>query len=118
MGELEDFYLDILTLGKRLNWVQLSELLRTAGNLRTVGQFAHLTRVAPEHLPVIYSAALISKSADGVANYLIAYGQPGADHLQLALANGEGAVKQLVLRQVPVTAGAGAEFEVGAAFAL
>jgi hypothetical protein len=118
MGELEDFYLDILTLGKRLNWVQLSELLRTAGNLGTVGQFAHLTRVAPEHLPVIYSAALITKSADGVANYLIAYGQTGAGHLQLALSHGEGAVKQLVLRQVPVTAGAGPEFELGAAFAL
>ena len=118
MGELEDFYLDILTLGKRLNWVQLSELLRTAGNLGTVGQFAHLTRVAPEHLPVIYSAALITASADGVANYLIAYGQPGAAHLQLALSFGEGAVKQLVQRQVRVTPGAGPEFELGAAFAL
>ena len=118
MGELEDFYLDILTLGKRLNWVQLSELLRTAGNLGTVGQFAHLTRVAPEHLPVIYSAALITRSADGVANYLIAYGQTGAGHLQLALSHGEGAVKQLVQRQVPVTAGAGPEFELGAAFVL
>jgi len=118
LGELEDFYLDVLTLGKRLNWVQLSELLRTAGNLGTVGQFAHLTRVAPEHLAVIYSAALMAKSADGVANYLIAYGQPGAGHLQLALSHGEGAVKQLVLHQVPVTAGAGPEFEVGAAFAL
>ena len=118
MGELEDFFLDVLTLGKRLNWVQLSELLRTAGNLGTVGQFAHLTRVAPEHLPVIYAAALMTKSADGVANYLIAYGQPGAGHLQLALSHGEGAVKQLVLRQVPVTAGAGPEFELGASFAL
>ncbi len=118
MGELEDFYLDILTLGKRLNWVQLSELLRTAGNLGTVGQFAHLTRVAPEHLPVIYAAALIARSADGVANYLIAYGQPGAGHLQLALSYGEGAVKQLILRQVPVTSGAQPEFELGTAFAL
>ena len=118
MGDLEDFYLDILTLGKRLNWVQLSELLRTAGNLRTVGQFAHLTRVAPEHLPVIYSAALMARSAEGVATYLIAYGQPGAAHLQLALSFGVGAVEQLVQRQVPVTAGAGPEFELGAAFAL
>lgn len=118
MGELEDFYLDILTLGKRLDWVQLSELLRTAGSLGTVGQFAHLTRVAPQHLSVIYAAALMTKSADGVANYLIAFGQPGAEHLQLALSYGEGAVKQLVLRQTPVTAGAGPEFEFGSAFVL
>lgn len=118
MGELEDFYLDILTLGKRLNWIQLSELLRTTGNLGTVGQFAHLSRVAPEHLPVIYTAALLSKSADGVANYLIAFGQPGAEQLQLALSFGEGSVKQLIQRQVPVTKATGPEFEFGAAFTL
>jgi hypothetical protein len=118
MGELEDFYLDILTLGKRLNWVQLSELLRTTGTLGTVGQFAHLARVAPEHLPVIYTAALMTKSADSVAHYLIAFGQPGAENLQLALSYGEGAVEQLVQRQVPITRATGPEFEMGAAFTL
>ena len=118
MGELEDFYLDILTLGKRLNWVQLSELLRTTNSLGTVGQFAHLTRVAPEHLPVIYTAALMTKSADSVAHYLIAFGQPGAEHLQLAMTFGQGAVDQLVQRQVPITRAAGPEFEFGAGFTL
>jgi hypothetical protein len=118
MGELEDFYLDILTLGKRLSWVQLSELLRTTGSLGTVGQFAHLSRVAPEHLPVIYTSALLTHSADGVANYLIAFGQQGAENLQLALTFGEGAVKQLVQRQAPVSAVSGREFEFGASFVL
>ena len=118
MGELEDFYLDILTLGQRLNWVQLSELLRTTGSLGTVGQFAHLARIAPEHLPIIYTAALMTRSADAVARYLITFGRPGAEQLQLALSYGQGAVEQLVQRQVPVTRGAGPEFEFGAAFAL
>jgi len=118
MGELEDFYLDILTLGQRLNWIQLSELLRTTGSLGTVGQFAHLARIAPVHLPVIYTAALMTRSADTVARYLITFGRPGAENLQLALSYGEGAVEQLVQRQVPVTRGAGPEFEFGATFAL
>ncbi len=118
LGELEDFYLDILTLGRRLNWVQLSELLRTTGSLGTVAQFAHLARVAPEHLPVIYTAALMTKSADRVAHYLITFGQPGAEHLQLALGYGQGAVEQLVQRQAPVTTGSGADFEFGAGFTL
>lgn len=118
MGELEDFYLDILTLGQRLNWVQLAELLRTTGSLGTVGQFAHLARVAPEHLSVIYTAALITKSADSVARYLIAFGRPGAENLQLAMSCGQGAVEQLVQRQAPVSRATGAEFEFGAAFVL
>lgn len=118
LGALEDFYLDVLTLGKRLNWVQLSELLRTASTPGTVAQFAHLTRVAPEHLPVIYTAALMTKSADAVARYLITFGKPGADNLRLALAAGEGAVRQLVTRQAPVTNASGPEFEFGAGFVL
>jgi hypothetical protein len=118
MGQLEDFYLDVLTLGRRLNWVQLSELLRTTGSLGTVGQFAHLARVAPQHLPVIYTAALMTKSADGVARYLITYGQPGAEHLQLALSHGTGAITQLVERQAPVTPASGADLELGAGFTL
>lgn len=118
LGELESFYLDVLTLGKRLNWVQLSELLRTTGNLGTVAQFAHLSRVAPEHLPIIYTAALLTKSADGVASYLIAFGEAGAEQLQQSLTYGEGAVRQLVQRQAPVTQASGPEFELGAAFAL
>jgi hypothetical protein len=118
LGALEEFYLDVLTLGKRLNWVQLSELLRTASSVGTVAQFAHLTRVAPEHLPVIYTAALMTKSADSVARYLIAFGKPGAENLRLALAQGQGAVEQLVSRQAPVTTASGAEFEFGAGFVL
>lgn len=118
MGPLEDFYIDILTLGKRLNWVQLSDLLRTATSTATVAQFAHLTRVAPEHLPVIYTAALMAKSSDGVARYLITHGKPGIEHLRQAISFNEGAVEQLVLRQVPVTNRIGIEYEFGASFAL
>lgn len=118
LGPLEDFYLDVLTLGKRLNWIQFSELLRTATSVGTVAQFAHLTRVAPEHLPVIYTAALMTKSADGVARYLIAQGRPGAEDLRLALGFGRGAIEQLIQRQVPLVHRAGLEFEFGAAFVL
>lgn len=118
MGPLEDFYIDILTLGKRLDWTQLSELLRTATGTGTVGQFAHLARIAPEHLPVIYAAALMTRSADGVARYLITFGQAGAGHLKFALSHGAGAVQQLVARQAPVTTARGPDFEAGAAFAL
>ncbi|HXB02895.1 MAG TPA: hypothetical protein VNV15_08780 [Opitutaceae bacterium] len=106
-GEMELFYLDLLSLGKRLDWGQLSELLSRTDSTKTVGEYAHLARVAPGQLPLIYSTALFSDSADSVASYLIQYGESGAADLRLALGAGQGAVRQLLLRQVPVNHSAG-----------
>ncbi|MCF7688614.1 MAG: hypothetical protein K9M98_00960 [Cephaloticoccus sp.] len=105
LGELEEVYLDLLSLAQRLDWVQMGELLRRTDDAKTMSEYAHLARVAPGQLPVIYTAALFSDSADRVANYLIKYGKPGAEDLRTALACGQGAVRQLMLRQVPVNRG-------------
>ena len=102
LGELEPFFLDVLSLGKRLDWAQLAELVRRTENTKAVGEYAHLARVAPDEFPLIYVAALFSGSADQVASYLIQYGKTGMEDLRLALTNGQGAVNQLMLRQVPV----------------
>jgi hypothetical protein len=118
LGELESFYVDLLSLGKRLDWVQLGELLRRTGSTKTVGEYAQLARVAPDQLPVIYAAALFSGSADRVANYLLQYGKSGLADLRLALAGGQGAVSQLMLWQVPVNRGAGAGFGLAASLVL
>ena len=107
LGDLEPFFLDLLALSRRLDWVQLGELLRRTDSAKTVNEYAHLARVAPDQLPLIYSAALFTDSADRVATYLINYGKAGADDLRLALGDGEGAVRQLLLRQVPVNRHAG-----------
>ena len=101
-GELEAFYLDLLSLGKRLDWVQLCELLRQTDDTKTVGEFAQLARVTPDELPTIYVAALCSASADRVATYLLQYGKAGLADLRFALGLGQGAVRQLLLRQVPL----------------
>jgi len=107
MGDLETFYVDLLSLGKRLDWVQLCELLRTTDSTKTMGEYAHLARLAPENLPLIYTAALFSDSADRVASYLIQYGKTGLEDLRLALSFGQGAVRQLMLFQVPINRKAG-----------
>jgi len=118
LGELEPFFMDLLSLGRRLNWVQLGELLRRTQDARTVGEYAHLARVAPDQLPLIYTAALCSDSADRVAAYLIQFGSAGLADLRLALAQGQGAVRQLLLRQVPVNREAGPALGGTAALAL
>ena len=102
LGALEPFLIDLLSLGRRLDWGQLAELLRRTDGLKTVSEYAHLARVAPDQLPLIYAAALFSDSGDRVASYLIQYGKAGLEDLTLALTFGQGAVRQLLLRQVPV----------------
>ena len=102
LGELEPALIDLLSLGRRLNWLQLCELLRVTDTTKAVGEFAQLARATPDDLPLIYSAALLSGSADRVATYLIRYGHAGMDDLKLALSLGQGAVNQFLLRQVPV----------------
>ncbi len=118
LGELEGFLTDLLSLSQRLNWVQLGELLRRSHDAKTVGEYAHLARAAPDELPLIYTAALFSDSADKVAAYLIQYGRAGVADLRLALAHGQGAVGQLLLRQVPVNHDAGPTLGAAAALAL
>ena len=49
---------------KSVDWAQLAELMRRTDSVRTLGEYAHLARVAPDHLPLIYAAALFSDSAD------------------------------------------------------
>jgi hypothetical protein len=102
LGDLEPFYIDLLSLGKRLDWIQLCELLRTTDSVKTVGEYAHLARLAPDNLSLIYTAALFSDSADRVASYLIQYGKTGLEDLKFALSLGQGAVRQLLLFQAPI----------------
>jgi hypothetical protein len=118
LGGLEPFFLDLLALGRRLDWTQLTELLRRTDSTRTVGEYAHLARVAPGQLALFYSAALFTDSADGVATYLLDYGKTGADDLQLALVDGVGAVRLLLFRQVPVDHHAGPAIDATAELVL
>ncbi|WP_414662278.1 hypothetical protein [Horticoccus sp. 23ND18S-11] len=102
LGELENVFVNLLSLGRRLDWAQIAELLRRTDSSKTVGEYAHLARVAPDQLPLIYAAALFSDSADRVAAYLIEYGKTGLEDLKMALGFGQGAARELLLRRVPI----------------
>jgi len=104
LGELEGFFADLLSLSKRLNWMQLCELLRRTDDTKTMGEYAHLARVAPEDFALIYAAALFS-SADRVAAYLLEYGKAGLDDLRTAMTHGQGATSLLLERHLPLNRG-------------
>ncbi len=118
LGEMEPFFINVLSLGRRLDWAQLAELMKRTDSTKTVSEYAHLARVAPDQLPLIYSAALFSNSADRVAAYLIEFGKAGLEDLTLALTNGQGAVQQLLLRKVPVNRSGNSRVAAGAELAL
>lgn len=105
LGDFEEFAHNLLSLAQRLDWMQLAGLVGRSNSTVTVGEYAHLSRVAADQLPLFYTAALFSNSADHVAEYLIQYGTTGAEDLRIALGFGRGAVQQLVSRQVPVNRG-------------
>jgi hypothetical protein len=118
LGDLEPFFFDLLSLARRLDWGQLSELLNRTEDTRTVGEYAHLARVAPDQFPLLYAAALCGSSADQAATYLLKFGKSGAADLRTALSNGTGAVQQLVLRQVPVNRESGSSLSAAGAAVL
>jgi hypothetical protein len=118
LGDLEPYFSDLLSLARRLDWAQLSELLRRTDSVKTLGEYAHLARSAPDQLPLIYAAALFSDSADRVSTYLIQFGKAGLEDLRLAVGYGQGAVRQLLLHQVPVNHTTSPRFAAAAELAL
>ena len=102
LDALEDPCMDLLSLGKRLDWGQLCQLTRITESTATLAEFARLARAVPDAFPHIYAAALLTQSADAVADYLIRFGQEGLMDLKEALALGKGAVDILLKRQVAI----------------
>jgi hypothetical protein len=118
LGELEPVLLDLLSLGRRFDWGQLSELVHRTEDVATLDEFARLARVAPDQLPQFYAAALMGDSADHVAAYLLRYGTAGAADLRRALQEGQGAVQLLLRRQLPVNPHAGPSLTLTGALVL
>ncbi len=102
LGELEAVFLNLLSLSRRLDWIQLCELLRRTEDFKTMGEYAHLARVAPDDFALIYAAALFSESSDKVAAYLLLYGKAGLEDLRFSLRHGQGAARLLLERQLPI----------------
>ncbi len=101
-AEWETLCMDLLTLARRMDWMQLCELLRTVPNAKALSDFVQLTKAAPDNFPVLYTASLLTRAPDQVAGYLLRFGQAGATDLTLALAHGEGGVRLLLERALPL----------------
>ena len=104
-ARLEQFYLDLLTLSRRLDWTSLSELTRKISSISALEQFAGAVRTHPQDLSLLYATALLSGDVGGVARHLTTYGPVGRQGLQTALRDGAGSVRWMLLQERPVSPG-------------
>ena len=100
--KLEDFYLSLLTLGKRLNWLQLTELTTLAKTPESLKETASLTRQFPERLPFLYALCLFSQDLKQTTRYLQRFGEEGWGDLSFALQQREGGLQKILREQKPL----------------
>jgi hypothetical protein len=98
----ENVCLDFLGLGIRLNWAQFLELLRVVPNLKNLTELSALAKGSPRRFDTVYCASLLTRSPDGIMQYLSRFGKRGDEFLGTALASGEGSVELLIERQLPL----------------
>ena len=99
---LESVFLDMLALGKRLDWNQLVELMKHVPDTNGLQNAAALFRDHEADLPVIYSAIYFSDSPAAVAKYVGYFPKTGLKDLRFGLRAGGDAVRQLLESQEPV----------------
>ncbi|RME69482.1 MAG: hypothetical protein D6781_08490 [Verrucomicrobia bacterium] len=101
-AELELFYLDLLSLARRLNWGQLTEITSRADSTEALGELRHLLQVAPDAAPVLLASAAIAEQLDDLTGYVIDKGPIGKEAVAFALFHGKGSLDLLLRQQVPV----------------
>ncbi len=95
---IEQILLDVMSLGQRFNWSQMTVLAGQVQDAETLRLLSHLARKEGMSLPVLFSAVQLSGNASGVANYLLTFSQSGMKDLGASLRSGTGGVKELLQR--------------------
>ena len=101
-SSLELVYLDLLSIGKRLDWVSLTELSKQVEDIATMREIAEAMRGHDEAVPSIYAAVVLSGNGRAAANYLAKYPETGMNDIGFAIRNGRGAVELLLKQQLRV----------------
>lgn len=95
---LEQVLLDMLALGQRFNWSQLTMFVRKIPDADTLHRLANDVRKADSQLPVLFAAVQLSGDPAGVAKYLANFNRTGMNDLKTSLWFGEGGLKEFLRR--------------------
>jgi hypothetical protein len=95
---IEETLMDLLSLGQRMNWNQLSLFVAHIEDPKTLHVLADLARKSEARLPVLFSAVELSGNPAAVASYITHYSQSGLTDLGSALRFGAGGASELLRR--------------------
>jgi hypothetical protein len=100
--QLESFYISILTLGRRANWLQLRTLVQSSDSPDQLMFTAQALQKDPERLPLLIGAAMNAGNSIEVTGYLHRHGKRGWEGLETALKMGRGALEALLAFDKPL----------------
>ncbi len=99
---VERALLDLMSLGMRLNWAELTLFVHPIEDVETLGQLALLAREHEDHMAVLFAAVHWSGQPGAVVSYLREFHQTGVQDLQYSLGCGLGGFKELLSLQARV----------------
>lgn len=99
LNSLELAYLDLISLGKRLDWVSLVELMRKVEDLSTMGRLAETARAHEEQFSAVFAAVLLSNEPKHATEFMHQFPQTGLNDLSFAAGTGLGGTEMLLKHQ-------------------
>ena len=96
---LELVYLDLISLGKRLDWISLVELMKKVEGINTLRQLADAARNHDDQFVAIFAAAQLSGKPADAAKFLVKFPETGVNDLSFAIRSGVGGVEMLLKQQ-------------------
>ncbi len=102
IGQLEDFYLDTLSLMRVFDWGQLKEIFSRLQSLDDLKRLRFLLHRKSEQRALVYSMALNARDLSELFSYLETYGDVGFERLQSALAVGVSGYQLVLREQLPL----------------
>ncbi len=102
LGALEPMLVDLLALGRRLDWRQLTQIAGTVETTAMWNELGKLARAGGEPFSIALAASLSEQSTEKVLRYRSTHPEAADADLRLALASGQGALHLLLTRGVPV----------------
>jgi hypothetical protein len=97
--DLEGVYLDLMSLGKRLDWGQLTHLVRRMDGLEPLRMVAALARELDQDVAVLFASIHWATAPERVPDYLLRFGRPAVEDLAFALGHGQGSLLELLRQQ-------------------